>query len=454
MRQYWLDPKCVCVCVCVCVMPRLTRKANAEKAPETGSGNNVKNKQQKTSHSASASHSQHDNKARDRVLVIGADLAVGALTAARLGQFADLTVTVQRHDYGVRIQNKGIWVHGGADGKTVTKLSPNDVRVVEGVDKVQSEVFDIVIVACKTEDLPALAPSLKALSENDCYTRKTTFLFAQDGVPFFFPLSDDISDAVKGHKLTCIDPNGVLADAVPVTSCLGCALFGCGEIYDELIDHLTGQSISYGRTKMPSYSDTPLIVTRPKHEDASERIHIGAATTDTYLMSKADSLVRMLCKANLDVVLMPSPAELWTVVFNKLMGHLSYDFIAALTLCDMGMLSENAEARELAGAVMAEARAVGEAAGVTMTSPEERLKLCDTKYDKFNPVRPSALQELLRKRPMEMDILAAYVELAKVLKVDAPRMATLLVLTRMRDHARADSLIPKHDWGAIYRYSK
>ena len=66
-----------------------------------------------------------------------------------------------------------------------------------------------------------------------------------------------------------------------------------------------------------------------------------------------------------------------------------------------------------------------------MMSPEDRLKMSDTKH----PVRPSTLQDLIRKRPMEIDILNALIELAQVLKLDTPRMTTLAVLTQLRGDA-------------------
>ena len=348
-----------------------------------------------------------------RFLVVGVG-AVGALIAARLGSVANLTLVVRSQASRECIAKGGLSVVD-ADGTTQVKaLHPKDVRVVASVDEVCEEVFDFVIVACKLHQLPALAPSLKALAANDC---KTTFLFAQNGVPFFFPQSEDISDAVRGHKLTSVDPSGALADAVPVSSCLGCALFVCGEIV--------------GDDDSSSSSDVALVVKRTMHGNARERIHIGAPTKDTHLMSKARELVHVLCVANLDALLIETPAELWTVMFNKLMGNVSYNFISALTLCDMGVLSSTAVSRKLAGDVMAEARAVGQACGVSMMSPEDRLKMSDTKH----PVRPSTLQDLIRKRPMEIDILNALIELAQVLKVDTPRMTTLAVLTQLRGDA-------------------
>lgn len=338
------------------------------------------------------------------VLLVGLG-AVGALLGTALGP-APLTLALRPGAKGLaRARQAGVRVLDEA-GDVVRALQPGEARVVAGIEAVSNERFDFVIVATKLHDVTRLAPHLGALAE-----RGAAVLFAQNGLPFFFTHGDGVSPELRGRTLASVDPSGELVRAVPVRQCLGCALFVCGELRHA--------------------DDGPVVVHRALHGNARERVNIGAPVAEG--APRAAALVRLFQAGGLDAALLETPQALWTGVYNKLLGNCSFNFIAALTLCDMAILTtRGTELRALALSVMDEVRAVGLAAGlVGILSAEERVRMSETNH----PVRPSTLQDVLHGRALELGIVNAVLELASMLHVATPRLDTLARLSMARNEA-------------------
>jgi len=144
-------------------------------------------------------------------------------------------------------------------------------------------------------------------------------------------------------------------------------------------------------------------------------------------MARVEELAEVLTRAGLPATAHEDarPVQWRKVVFNA-----ASNAVGALTGLTHGRISEYELTRELAWAVMAEGRAVAEAQGIALESPEEFFEYAarkDMGYDH----KPSMLQDVEAGRETEIEFLnGAIVAFGEAHGVDAPlnRALTALVL--------------------------
>lgn len=142
-----------------------------------------------------------------------------------------------------------------------------------------------------------------------------------------------------------------------------------------------------------------------------------------------------------EVQVAPEP-DFLTASWRKLLDNAAVNPITALTLSRMSMF-EDAEVRELARGLLAEAAAVARAEGAKLGS--EDVDRAVARYQRYNPDGgTSMLYDRLAGRPLEHEELTgAVVRRADAAGVDVPLSRAILTLLRLLDRSlRREAVAP------------
>lgn len=317
------------------------------------------------------------------ICVVGAG-AIGGLLAVRLAEAGERVTVVDQGAHLQAIQRDGLKLHM-ADGSEHA-ASPRAVASLRDVGP-----QDVVILAVKTQILPVVAPQLRhALDE------ETVILPMQNGLPWWY--FQKHGGEYDGRPITCLDPDGVLAENVDVDRVLGCVVFPAGEIAAPgIIRHTEGNRFPLGEL------------------DGS-----GSA--------RAEKLAAMLNDAGFkSFVIDDIRAEIWL----KLLGNLSFNPISALTHATLVDICQYPPSRDLARSLMEEAQAVAGHLGIGFrVSIDKRI----AGAEKVGKHKTSMLQDVEAGRSLELEaIMGAVVELARMTGIPTPAIDTVYALVQLLD---------------------
>jgi 2-dehydropantoate 2-reductase len=247
---------------------------------------------------------------------------------------------------------------------------------------------EAVVIAVKSQALPALAPTLQPL-----IGPQTLIVPAMNGVPWWFCRQ---VPGWEARTLESVDPGGGIAKALPVEQVLGCVVhMACSSPEPGLVFHRMGRGLIVGEAGGP----------------ASPR---------------AQAFVAGLQRAGLDTTLSDNVRQ---DIWYKLWGNMTMNPVSALTGGTLEQMLQDPLVRQLCSDAMTEAAAVGRHIGCPIEqSPEDRHTLTQ----KLGAVKTSMLQDVEAGRSIELDaIVGAVREIAQVLALPTPRIDILLGLTRM-----------------------
>ena len=119
-------------------------------------------------------------------------------------------------------------------------------------------------------------------------------------------------------------------------------------------------------------------------------------------------------------------SEIWL----KLWGNLSFNPVSVLTQGTLVDLATDPGTRRVIRAMMEEARAVGEALGVSFAvDADERMNMAA----KVGAHRTSMLQDVEAGRPTELDaLLGAVIELGQIVQISTPSLQLIYDLCKFR----------------------
>jgi 2-dehydropantoate 2-reductase len=316
-----------------------------------------------------------------KICVVGAG-AIGGFLGTRLAReggaqvsaLARGTTLVALRDHGWRLQ----------EGSTVTQapvaLAADDPR--------ELGPQDLLILAVKAPALPALAPTLAPL-----LGRETVVLPAMNGVPWWF----SAGLATLGTRpLESVDPDGVIAAAIPVAHVVG------GVVHAAVSTAAPGIAVHrMGRG---------LIIGEPAGGDSARVQQLAT------LFSRAGFEVRTSARIRYDI-------------WYKLWGNMTMNPVSALTGATLDRVLDDELVREFCSAAMREAAAVGARIGCDVhESPEDRHAVTR----KIGAARTSMLQDVEALRPLELDALVGAVrEIGARVGVPTPGIDALFGLTRL-----------------------
>jgi 2-dehydropantoate 2-reductase len=256
-------------------------------------------------------------------------------------------------------------------------------------DAAEVGVQDFVFVTVKAPSVPQILDAMQPL-----LGERTAVVWAVSGVPwwYFYRLEGRWRD----RRIESVDPGGVLWDRIGPERIIGCVVYPAAEVVAPgVIEHIEGNRFTLGE---------------PSGEKSAR--------------------VRMLSEALIDAGFRAPIRDIRDEVWLKLWGNLSFNPVSVLTGATLDVIASEAGTREVCRTMMLEAQAIGERLGARFgVDVEARLDGAAA----VGPHKTSMLQDLERRRPLEIDALVGAVqELGRLVGIATPTIDVVLALVRQR----------------------
>lgn len=250
-------------------------------------------------------------------------------------------------------------------------------------DYSQAGINDFVVLATKSQDLPAVAKMISHLA-ND----RTTIITIQNGIPWWY--LQGLSHESGISRIQCLDPDGSLEQFIDPSQVLGCVAYPAAITEpDGRVRHVEGIRFPIGELD----------------GSVRERTRVAAS-----LFESAGFKSRIIDDIR---------SEIWL----KAWGALSINPVSALTRATMEDICAFPETRELIAGMMREAREVAEAFGATFRHTiEKRIAGAQA----VGPHKTSMLQDVENECPLELDgLMLSVLELADLAGKEAPTIRNI-----------------------------
>jgi 2-dehydropantoate 2-reductase len=324
-----------------------------------------------------------------RVAVVGAGAIGGRLA---------IPLAAQGHEISVLARGATL----SALQQRPWKLTRGD-EVLEAMVRASSDAADlgeqdVVIIAVKGPALATVAPLVRPM-----IGPATTVIPAMNGVPWWFLLHG--GGELPPTSLTSVDPDGTIAEAIPLDRVLGCVV------------HLSAASVAPGEVGLAAgnriFLGEPAGGTSPRLEEIAE--HFRAAGFD---VTASDRIQK----------------EIW----YKLWGNMTMNPISALTRATCDRILDDPLVNKFVLGVMGEAQEIGRRVGcVIQEGGKDRMAVTR----RLGPIKTSMLRDVEANRPIELeDLLGAPSEIARMLGAETPSIDALFGLTRL--FGRSTGLYP------------
>ena len=316
-----------------------------------------------------------------KVCVVGAG-AVGGMLGAAYAEAGHEVSLVARGAHRQTIERKGLSVR--SDGKTRT------YRLAVAEDPTCFGVQDAVVLALKAYSIGAMLPRLQPLLHD-----QTAVVTAINGLPWWYFFRE--GGRFDGSRIECLDPDGTLECALDPKHLLGCVVHVAAEVIEPgLVSHTSGELFILGEI------------------DGERSARVQALS---HALEPAGYVGRV-------------SADIRNDIWMKLIGNMSYNPVAALTLARMNEINASEGLLRLIRIQMKEAMTVAESYGVHIgMSIDERIGIAKT----IGSSKISMHQDIERGRPLEVDaIIGAVAELARRAAIDTPMIDALHALISER----------------------
>jgi 2-dehydropantoate 2-reductase len=316
-----------------------------------------------------------------KLCVVGAG-AIGGWTAAWMA----------RAGHEVRLIARGAQLEAlRRDGLTLVSRGGRSTHALPASDDPAAfGVQDAVFVCLKTYSIGAMLPRLAPLVGPE-----TVVVPAINGLPWWYFYRE--GGARDGTPIDCLDPQGRMLAALAPRHIVGCVVHGAAEATSPgVVSHTAG-----GR----------FILGEPDGSRSARALRLAEAMTAAGFDAPVTADIRV---------------EIWT----KLIGNLSYNPVAALTLAWMHEINANPDLLALIRALMEEAMRVAKAYGVRVPMTiDERIEVAR----KIGRSKISMHQDVERGRPLETDaIIGAVAELARKAGIATPMIDAMHALLAER----------------------
>jgi 2-dehydropantoate 2-reductase len=316
-----------------------------------------------------------------KICVVGAG-AVGGVTAAWFSKAGHEVSLVARGAHLEAIRTRGLTLISG-DKRDVHPMRASSEPADFGVQ-------DAVFVCLKTYSIGAMLPRLKSLIGPD-----TTVIPAINGLPWWYFYKE--GGSFQGRSIDCLDPDGRMLLALDPKHILGCVVHGAAEVVEPgVVRHTAGRLFIVGEP-------------------------------DRTVSVRAEGLAAAMNAAGFDARI---AADIRVEIWTKLIGNLSYNPVAALTLAQMNDINGSEALLGLIRVLMEEAMRVAEAYGVRVPmTVDERIGVAK----RLAGAKISMHQDIEKGRPLEIDaIVGAVVELARKAGIATPMIDAAYALIAER----------------------
>ena len=317
-----------------------------------------------------------------RICVFGAG-AIGGYVGGRLAMKGEADVSlVARGAHLAAMQDNGLTLKQGGETHVVHPKVTDDPR--------QLGQQDFIILTLKAHGIAGVMDQMMPLIGKD-----TAILFAQNGIPWWY--FHGIGGPLEGTRLESVDPGGVIWDRIGPERALGTVVWQAAEI------------------------EAPGVIAH----NYGDRMPVGEPTGEK--TERVQLLSRLLTSAGVKSQVKPNLRnEIWL----KLWGNLSFNPVSVLTQGTLVDLATDPGTRRVIRTMMEEARAVGEALGVSFAvDADERMNMAA----KVGAHRTSMLQDVEAGRPTELDaLLGAVIELGQIVQISTPSLQLIYDLCKFR----------------------
>jgi 2-dehydropantoate 2-reductase len=221
----------------------------------------------------------------------------------------------------------------------------------------------------------------------------TAVVTAQNGIPWWYFYG--VEGQYKDLQLQSVDPGGRQWKAIGPERAIGCTVYPATEIEAPgVIKHVYGDRFGLGE---------PTRKTTPRVERLAQALEAGGLKTKIYDEIRDD-------------------------IWLKLWGNLCFNPLSALTHATLDVVATDPGTRAIAHAMMSEAETLAKRIGVQFrVDIERRINGAAA----VGAHRTSMLQDLEKKRPIELDALLTVVqEMGRLVGVKTPTIDIVLSLTQ------------------------
>lgn len=325
--------------------------------------------------------------------VIGAG-AIGGLLGARLSLAGEEVTFIERpgpHLDVIKQKGLKLLMHEGEE------LLARDVKVTD--DMAQAGVQDVVIIAVKAYQIPAIAARMRALFGPD-----TTVITIQNGIPWWY--FHKHGGEFEGRRLESVDPSGEIDANIEPERIIGCVVYPAAEIIAPgVIKHVEGNRFPVGELD----------------GSTSERVEkIAQSFNNAGFKSFVLDNIR---------------SEIWL----KAWGNLSFNPISALTQATLVDICQFPLTRELAARMMEEAQVIANQLGITFRlTIDKRIAGAES----VGKHKTSMLQDVETGRPLEVEALVGtVVELGRVTNTPTPHIDAVYALVKLLDRVMREEQV-------------
>lgn len=291
---------------------------------------------------------------------------------------------------GVRLAQAGEDVTFVARGAALSAIAANGFKLIEedGTERVvtnvraaalpEAGVHDVVLLAVKAHQIPALAPDLGRL-----FGPNTTIVTLQNGIPWWFFYK--WGGPYEGRPIRTVDPEGSIATHIANERIVGTVVYFASQVVAPgVVQVIEGNRLALGEPD----------------QSTSARCQQLSAT-----------LVRAGFKA-------PVVSDLRGEIWLKLWGNMVFNPLSALTHATLEDICRFPLTRKLAEVMMTEAQTIAEKLGIRLRLGIER-RIAGA--EAVGQHKTSTLQDVEAGRPLELDaLIGSVVELAQLTETPTP----------------------------------
>ena len=244
-------------------------------------------------------------------------------------------------------------------------------------------IQDVVVLATKSQDLPAVAQKLSCLT-----SARTTLITIQNGLPWWYlqGLATDLGTA----RIPCLDPDGLLEKHVDSSQIIGCVAYPAATLEkDGRVRHVEGLRFPVGELDGAVRDRT---------------VRLVELFEESGFKSRAIEDIR---------------SELWL----KAWGAVSINPISALSRATMVDICDFDLTRDVIVQMMREVQQVAEALGASFRHTIEK-RVSGARA--VGAHKTSMLQDVESGRPLELDaLMLSVIQLANMVDIEVPTVRTV-----------------------------
>ncbi|PWG01277.1 2-dehydropantoate 2-reductase [Sphingosinicella humi] len=310
-----------------------------------------------------------------RIAVVGVG-AIGGWVATRLAEAGHDVAVLARGATLEAIRANGLVLRREGDERSALLEASDDAASLGR--------RELVVFAVKAPALASAAVAARPLIDGG-----TSIVPMLNGVPWWF-LAD------QGRDLDSVDPDGVIAGALPLAQVIGCVVHAsCSTDAPGVIRHIAGNGLIFGE---PAGGDS----------------------------LRLTDLTQLFAEAGFAATASP---RIQKDIWYKLWGNMTMNPISALTAATCDRILDDELVEGLVLSIMAEAQEIGARIGCPIEE-SGRDRIAVTR--RLGAFKTSMLQDVEGGRPIELDaLLGAPREIGRRVGVETPNMDALFGLVRL-----------------------